>query len=177
MTSMHEQEIILEHAAIVKERGYRNILEIGTFRGHTSKALSINFPDMMITTLDIPKDALGILNDIMGERICYWKEHTQLTGSEPNVLQIPCDSALFKSLCDYGLIFIDGCHSYEYALADSLMALKCVESDGIILWHDYSSIYAHTVGKVVDMLRQTYPIQIIPDTKLAKLDMREVKGA
>lgn len=176
--SPEEQKIILDYADIVRQRGSRKILEIGTYQGYTTKLLSLNCPDMLITTVDLPKDKLGIIPDLECERLTYWSEHNQLTGLETNVKQVHCDSALFDSPDRFGLIFIDGAHSYEYALADSLTALRLIQQGGIIIWHDYSAVYQDTVVKVVDWLKNSFPaIKPIPDTKMAVLDFGEVHYA
>lgn len=45
------------------------------------------------------------------------------------------DYAPYEKSCS--LIFVDGSHSYEYALSDTLAARRMVEPGGIIVWHDY----------------------------------------
>jgi len=171
-----EQQVILDYIGIARGRALQRILEIGTYQGYTTKLMADNFPDMMVVTVDLPPGKLGVIPDLECERLTYWSEHSQLTGDEPNIWRVECDSALYRAGY-FGVIFIDGAHSYEYALADSLTALKSIESNGIILWHDYAPVYADTVVRVVDMLAKTYPIKAIPGTKLAVLDMKEENHA
>jgi hypothetical protein len=66
-----------------------------------------------------------------------WFSNTPVAAK---ITQLFGDSAAF----DYSeyegrmdLVFVDGGHSYEYALADSIQARKLLAPHGVILWHDY----------------------------------------
>lgn len=124
------------------------LFEIGTFDGRTTLNMAANCPSQaMVYTLDLPKDKmhatkLPIVNgdrkhinkEVSGSR--YFK-----TGYEKKIIQLYGDSATFDSrpfLNNIDFIFIDGSHSYEYVLNDSMFALKLLRNGkGIILWHDY----------------------------------------
>lgn len=127
-----------------------NIFEIGTFDGRTSLNLSFSSPfDCKIYTLDLPPDenpqyslASGerhmVDKDRSGERLeKYTNFHPQIVGK---IHQLYGDSAKFDfspyhDTCS--LVFVDGSHAYEYAMADTASAKRMVKKGGAIIWHDY----------------------------------------
>ncbi|MBV9295515.1 MAG: class I SAM-dependent methyltransferase [Acidobacteriaceae bacterium] len=132
----------------------KTMLEIGTFDGRTTTNLAANSgDDCEVYTLDLPKEnktetALPVeasdipfmpssaTNGVNGTRLRFLnadcrKKITQLYG----------DSASFDFTPFYGsvdLVFVDGSHSYEYAVNDTGIALRLLRNGkGLILWHDY----------------------------------------
>lgn len=122
----------------------RSILEIGTFDGRTTLALAANAPaDATVFTLDLPADAPAELT-VESRDLSLIKESPRgdlFAGSPfaPRIHQILGDSATY----DFGdlvidLAFIDGAHSYEYALSDSRRVRAMLRGGrGTIIWHDY----------------------------------------
>ena len=123
----------------------RRIFEIGTFCGYTTYHIALNTSDdTHVYTLDLPADKLAnakleitdielIKKPIKGE----WFLNTKVSAK---ITQLLGDSAAF----DYSeyegrmdLVYVDGGHSYEYAMEDSMTARKLLTRDGIIVWHDY----------------------------------------
>jgi len=56
------------------------------------------------------------------------------------ITQFLWDSATFdfspyEGTCS--LVFIDGSHAFDYALSDTDRAMKLLDEDGVIIWHDY----------------------------------------
>lgn len=161
--------------AITRHRQPRRILEIGTFEGNTTLNLAANSPpDALVTTVDLPPDwngelAMGVPNHMVNvtARSAVGR---QFAGTEhaPKINQVFADSATL----DWGelpgpfdLIFIDGCHFYEYVRADTESALASVARDGIILWHDYGII--EDVSRAVDEAGKRIDIKAIRGTRLA----------
>ena len=58
------------------------------------------------------------------------------------VTQLLGDSAEFDwdEFSPFDFILIDGCHTYEYAVADTRNALRVVRPGGVIVWHDYGML-------------------------------------
>ncbi len=124
------------------------IFEIGTFDGRTTLNMAANAPHSAIVyTLDLPESevastelaiALGderyIKKDASGSRF-------RGTMHEGTIRQLLGDSAKFDFSPYRGqidLVFVDGAHSRDYVLNDSLRALEMLpEGGGVILWHDY----------------------------------------
>ena len=66
------------------------------------------------------------------------------------------DSQTYDFTPYYGsvdLVFVDGCHHYEFVLRDSQNALKMMSPDGVVIWHDYAS-YAPGVVQALDGTRE-----------------------
>ncbi len=124
------------------------IFEIGTFDGRTTLNMAANAPQgAIVYTLDLPESevastglaiALGderyIKKDASGSRF-------KGTMHEGTIRQLLGDSAKFDFSPYRGqidLVFVDGAHSRDYVLNDSLRALEMLpEGGGVILWHDY----------------------------------------
>jgi predicted O-methyltransferase YrrM len=125
--------------------GRRRMFEVGTYRGYTTYHLALNSPsDAHVYTLDLPAsqipaaaleltDLAYIDKPVSGE----WFHDTEC---EPKIAQLLGDSATFDYSPYEGkmdFIYIDGSHSYEYAMADSLTARRLLAPGGVIMWHDY----------------------------------------
>lgn len=121
--------------AVLRKYPTENYLEIGTWRGESvanaaalvKNAYTLNLPDKAIRTLPHGEEYVGVLR--------------QFSEKLPNVTHIQADSNTFdfKSLgVKFGLIFIDGDHSYNSVRADTRNILDVLEPGGIIIWHDYT---------------------------------------
>ena len=60
---------------------------------------------------------------------------------------------------------MDGCHHYEFVLADSQNALKMMSPEGVVIWHDYAS-FAPGVVQVLNELSKVVPLVHIAGTSL-----------
>ena len=136
---------IVALAQISKFLERRRIFEIGTFRGYTTYHLALNSSDgSHVYTLDLPADQISNakleithMELIKKPKSGEWFLNTKVS---PKITQLYGDSAAFdyseyESKMD--LVYVDGGHSYEYAMEDSLTARRLVNTDGIIVWHDY----------------------------------------
>jgi|ERR1017187_2851205 predicted O-methyltransferase YrrM len=144
--SPFELEVI---SKLVKVAAPETIFEIGTFDGRTTLNLAAQSGhNTRVYTLDLPAESLDHtkLSLEYHDRKYVQKPQSGIrfhgTDVERKIVQFYGDSASF----DYGpflgkvdFIFIDGSHSYEYVLSDSLWAMKMIRKAGIIAWHDYVS--------------------------------------
>ncbi len=135
---------------LIKTRHPATIFEIGTFDGRTTLNMAANSPpDTRIYTLDLPAQAETELPIDPGEEKYIEKPTSGArfigTDCEPKIRQLYGDSAVFDFSPYYNtvdMIFVDGAHSYEYVLHDSMQALKLLrDGKGLILWHDYDKIW------------------------------------
>ncbi len=136
---------LLVLARLVRERRPRHVFEIGTFDGRTTLSLAMNArDDAVVYTLDLPSEQPTELALERSERAFIEKpisgERFQGTDAARKIVQLYGDSATFDfTLFRAELVFVDGSHSYEYVLSDSLRALTLVGGRaGAIVWHDYS---------------------------------------
>jgi predicted O-methyltransferase YrrM len=123
--------------SLLKDRN--NILEIGTYLGHTCENIRRTTFAEHITTVDITKELLCSKN-------LQYQDHEvldfNLSGSEiledGRVTQIKKFSDVFflENSKQFDGILIDGDHSYEQVKKDTENALACLKKGGVIIWHD-----------------------------------------
>jgi predicted O-methyltransferase YrrM len=162
-------------AAIVKHSSALRILEIGTSNGHTTLNLAANAdPDGRVTTVDLPRDWQGEFALSVPEvaRNATDRNHVgaQFRGSalEKRIISVFADSATldWSTLAGpFDLIFIDGCHAFDYVVRDTENALRQLTAAGIIIWHDYGTI--EDVSRAVDQFADRLRIAAIRSTSLA----------
>jgi predicted O-methyltransferase YrrM len=115
----------------------RKYFEIGTWVGLSAYNISANtVHDTDIYTLDIPFDhpeiqAFDIPVNLFGHHSKNIPNISHLKGDSINF-----DFSPYKRKMD--MVFVDGNHSLEYVISDSLNALDMLKNDNsVILWHDY----------------------------------------
>jgi hypothetical protein len=126
------------------------IFEIGTFDGRTSLNMAANAPaDSVVYTLDLPAaemestafpvdffDRSYINKEVSGSRIAG-------QNCAQKIVQLSGDSGAFDFSPYMGkinFVFVDGAHTFEYAMNDSEIARRLLGgNEGIILWHDYGN--------------------------------------
>lgn len=138
------------------------IFEIGTFNGRTTLNIAANSPNNAIVyTLDLPRDGMTATKysiDQFDEEFI----DKEISGSdyigtewEPKIRQLYGDSATFDFKPYYNemdLVFIDGAHSHEYVLSDSLNAIKMLhDGKGVILWHDYGGAWTGVTNAINEL--------------------------
>jgi len=130
---------------VVKFLDARRMFEIGTFRGYTTFHLALNSPaDSRVYTLDLPASGMSEakleLTDLQLIQKPSSGEWFKNTETERKITQLFGDSAIFDYSAYEGtmeFVYVDGAHSYEYAMADSLTARRLLAPGGVIMWHDY----------------------------------------
>jgi predicted O-methyltransferase YrrM len=173
-TSLDTQEILIL-SAVVKFSNATNILEIGTYNGNTTFNLAANSPDAaMITTVDLPPDWNGKLELKVPNLSINVEKRTKIgsqfknTKYEKKIKQIFSDSAKIdwsRLSIPFDIVFIDGCHYYEYVKMDTQNSLRHLKSGGILIWHDYGMY--KDVSKVVDETAKKIRVKAIRGTRLA----------
>jgi predicted O-methyltransferase YrrM len=169
-------EEIASLLAIVKFCGAKKILEIGTFDGSTALNLAANTaPDAQIVTVDLPPNWSGDLSISTPKDYQNITDRTAVgrrfinTPYQRKIEQVFGDSATLdwsKLPVPFDIIFIDGCHYYDYVAKDTQNALKYAHTEcGLIIWHDYS--YFKDVSDVVDETSTKIKVRAIAGTRLA----------
>jgi len=156
-----EELVIL--STIVRHFSPAACFEIGTFNGRTTMNIVANSgAENQVYTLDLPPvsqadPALSV--DGNDEKFIGRVPSGELfrdTQYASQITQLWGDSATFDFTPYYDkidLVFIDGAHSYEYVKHDSLTALRLLrDGKGIILWHDYNSVYWPGLTKALNEL-------------------------
>ena len=129
--------------ALLVVKNPKEVLEIGTYKGHTSKAMAENLSGATVHTVDLPLDYVF--------RGGQWEETDLQLVAKRNVGREFRDCALssrirqhfhdtaiwdFSEVGSPGFFFIDGAHDYEHCKNDSEKSLTLCHGGEFMLWHD-----------------------------------------
>jgi predicted O-methyltransferase YrrM len=142
-------------ASVARSRGTRPCFEIGTAAGNTTVLLAAN-TEGVVYTLDLAdSDESGpTLPRLMSDdKVRKSRRRAEFIRNNPgtNIVELVGDSATFDFSAyrdRIGLFFVDGAHSLEYVRSDTMNAAWCCQSDGVIVWDDFT-----TTREVTDYLR------------------------
>jgi predicted O-methyltransferase YrrM len=140
----------LPHATLVpmieflKLSGAKRVLEIGTQFGKTTWHLAGNLPeDGHVWTVDLApasETEKSGRETQPGEEVGAFFQGTpekeKITQVLKNSLELGPDD--FPTLFDY--VFVDANHAYDFARADTITALRLLDGEGFIVWHDYYTL-------------------------------------
>lgn len=127
--------------SLIRYHKPKNLLEIGTHYGHTTKIISDKFPELKITTVD-PGDK------ILGDKRSYFQTQEYLPQHEigkmfngnMNINLIKQDFHDISFTEKFDFIFIDGDHTYSAVIKDTQRALQLLNNNGVIVWHDWDNV-------------------------------------
>lgn len=157
MLPSHEAMALL---SILAAENPKEVLEIGTFMGHTTAAMAENLPDATISTVDLPPGFLpqqdgcnGLPKDdfhLIARRVVG----REFKGKpvEKRIRQHFGDTfaADFQAFGNPTFFFIDGSHTYEYCRQDSEKCLALCGGSGVFLWHDCNPSHGGVVRFVCE---------------------------
>lgn len=128
---------------------YTKILEIGTYKGRTTRVLCDNTKGK-VTTVDI--DGHYEFYNSMIDHVGKMKVHI--------IRDTSCNAFIFfkTNKLFFDMIFIDGDHSYETVVQDINNASQVLKDGGLLCGHDFNE----TCG-----VKQAV-IDLIPDYKIAE---------
>lgn len=122
----------------------KRIFELGTFDGRTSLNLALNIDDDAdVHTLDLPPGEETFVTRPRTEApVPADRRYTLNHEANSKVTQLHGDSLTFDFSPYEGrmqMVFVDACHKYRHASADTETALRLVSPEaGVIVWHDYT---------------------------------------
>jgi hypothetical protein len=169
----HEAQALL--SLLVLENP-KEVLEIGTFMGHTTRRMAENLPDSIIHTIDLPLDystaqasaGLPPKDDfhLIKRRVVGREFKDQ--DCEKRIVQHFGDTAVFdfKQFGQPTFFFIDGSHTYEYCKQDSEKCLA-LGGKGVFLWHDCDEWHPDVVRFVLEWRAAGKDIMRIKGTHFA----------
>jgi hypothetical protein len=146
--------------SILVSENPREVLEIGTYMGHTTRAMAENLPGSIIHTVDLPPDFSperdpkgGPPKDdfhLIGRRVVCLEFKGQPV--EHMIRQHFGDSAVldFKEFGQPAFFFIDGAHTYEYCKQDSEKCFALCGGKGTFLWHDVDNSHPGVIQFVLE---------------------------
>jgi hypothetical protein len=153
------------------------VLEIGTYMGHTSRAMAENLETATIHTLDLPPD-FSTENDTQNllpkddfhliSRRIVGREFKQ-QPFENRIVQHFGDTALmdFTQMGRPTFFFIDGSHTYEYCKNDSEKCFALCPRDGTFVWHDCSEMHPGVIKFILEWRSLGRNLVHIQGTELA----------
>ena len=139
------KELVIVLAILVAERP-REVLEIGTFMGSTTRQMAEVLPEATIHTVDLPDDYSAQSPSDGNIPKDDWHLITKRTvgrdfvGSPAagRIHQHRADTSTwdFREAGRPTFFFIDGSHTYEHAKHDSEQCYALCGGKGVFLWHD-----------------------------------------
>jgi len=134
-----EETIIISH--LVKMMAPAKIFEFGTFNGRTTMHLAINSPETAIVysidiktgIFDFNTDGVYLNETSIGEYILKSPVASKIRMLKGDSRSF--DFSQYEKSIDF--IFIDGDHSYDSVISDSMNSFKMVRPGGVVMWHDY----------------------------------------
>ncbi len=157
-TPLTDQIVLAKLARLLQPA---TILEVGSFRGYTTRLLAENTPpSTLIHALDIdPNHGEAYVNTPLEKRI------RRLVGS---LSEWPFETT---ERLKYDFIFLDADHKQEPVESDTKYLLSMLAERGLLLWHDYADWgWMSTWNRVPEVLHaysKERPILSIPGTSLA----------
>lgn len=157
----------------------REVLEIGTFHGMTTRAMAECLPHAIIHTVDLPIGAT--VEDIPGN-----DKHLvdgRILGRE--FLGSPCEKRIVQHYHDTKMwdfreagsptfFFIDASHTYEGCKNDSGKCLELAREGSIMLWHDCDYEHPGVVQVLTEWRNLGRDVRLISGTPLAFYEVHPV---
>ena len=119
-----------------------NILEIGTYLGHTTQNIAENTTGHIVT-IDICQDMGASLKYQNHELLPREKSGSVITAKNVTKFLVESDEFFqpengypYTNNKNFDGIFIDGDHSFDQVRKDSKNAFNRIAKEGIIVWHD-----------------------------------------
>ena len=163
--------------AILVAETPKEILEIGTFMGHTTRQMAESLETAIVHTVDLPasfspkhdpnqklpKDDFHLIN----RRVLLSREFKDRTCAN-RIIQHFADSGWdFREAGRPTFYFIDGSHTYEYCKNDSEKCFAFAGEHSVLLWHDCDDSHPGVVRFLSECRRQGMDIKRIAGTPIA----------
>jgi hypothetical protein len=150
----------------------KQVLEIGTFFGLTTRRMAETLPEATIHTIDLPanyslenKDDFHLINrrDVGREfrgRPCASR-----------IVQHFGDTATwdFREAGTPTFFFIDGSHTLEYVRNDSAKCLELTRGRATFIWHDVDEQHCGVIRALLELRSLGRDVRRIADTPLGYL--------
>ena len=173
--SLPVEDLVVLVYLLLRERP-ASVLEIGTYMGHTTRAIAENCPETIVHTLDLPpdfdrqSDTVEIPKDDhhLIERRKVGREFAGKPCGE-RIRQHFGDSATWDYNQARGatFFFIDGAHTYEYVKNDTEKCFELSGRRGIFLWHDVDDRHPGVVRYLAELRQSGVDVVRFANTQLA----------
>jgi hypothetical protein len=155
----------------------KEVLEIGTYMGHTARQMAENVPTATIHTVDLPED-FSAMDDreqtipkddfhLINRRV-VGREFTSRPYAG-RIVQHFADTANwdFQQVGRPSFIFIDGSHTYEHCRSDSEKCYAVADEKCVFLWHDCDEVHPGVVQYIRECRDRGMDIKLISGTSIA----------
>jgi hypothetical protein len=163
-------------AAIIAAESPKEVLEIGTYMGHTTRLMAENCSQANIHTVDLPLDFdPGADNKSSIPKDDFHLIGRRVVGRE--FIGLPCASRITQHYADTalwkfeeagfpGFFFIDGSHTYEYCKNDSEKCYQLCGGKGLFLWHDVDDYHPEVIRFINEWRELGHDIRRIDGTSI-----------
>jgi SAM-dependent methyltransferase len=118
----------------------KKILEVGTFKGETSRILSEIFPNSLVKTLDLSKSDMEhkkIYSYALNSKIDVFEHRSNNINNIKNIEFMEMDSLnLINFQEEFDLIWLDGAHGYPIAAIDFANCIRLLSPNGRLVCDD-----------------------------------------
>jgi predicted O-methyltransferase YrrM len=130
---MWSEHLVFFAAVASSQLPISNILEIGTFKGETTRILADLFPKSHIESIDLSHDEIRNIGTY-----AYASDELPNSKDMPNnvILKTQNSLKLIGETMAYDLIWVDGNHKSPYAQIDIASAIRLVKNNGFVLCDD-----------------------------------------
>ncbi len=153
------------------------VLEIGTYMGHTARAMAENLETATIHTVDLPPEFSASQSSKNGPpKDDFHLIARRIVGREfkgepveKRIVQHFGDTAQmdFGKIGRPSFFFIDGSHTYEYCKNDSEKCLALCPRGGTFLWHDCDATHPGVIKFILEWRQLGRDIVRVYGTDLA----------
>ena len=130
---MWSEHLVFFAALATSQVPITNILEIGTFKGETTRILADLFPNSTVDSIDLSHDEISRIGT-------YAYASSELPKSEemPDNVKLKTLNSLqlIDDTIKYDLIWVDGNHKSPYAQIDISSAIRLIKENGFVLCDD-----------------------------------------
>jgi len=167
---------VLGLLAILVAENPSEVLEIGTYMGHTARAMAESLETATIHTIDLPRDFSAEEGGNLLPKSDFHLIARRNVGQE--FKGQPCESRIRQHFGDTAVtdftrigrptfFFIDGSHTYEHCKNDSDKCLSLCPKGGTFLWHDCDKGHPGVIKFILEWRAQGKNIVRIEGTDLA----------
>jgi len=165
---MFSEHLVLFSAFALSGQQVKNILEIGTFDGLTTRILSKLFTTSEIFTIDLPESTFDFINNYNRkndlDNFIIKRDRNLKSSKNINFKQMNSCFLCFETK-KFDLIWVDGAHGYPVVAFDIINAIRLCNSGGLILIDD---VYV-TVGNSDSFYQSIAAYQVLQSLKAASV--------
>ena len=130
---MWSEHLVFFAALASSQMSISNILEIGTFKGETTRILADLFPKSHIDSIDLSHEEIRSIGTY-----AYAADELPNSNDMPNNVKLKTQNSLklISETGAYDLIWVDGNHKSPYAQIDIACAIRLIKDKGFVLCDD-----------------------------------------